>query len=166
MTKKRHPSQHSKATNDPLALTSVNLNNHSGGRRYRDLVLYYQERLGAEAFNKEDIRIKALSLIALTLELERALDGSIKGDGTSGKLIKSFGYDRNGQPTKFIYSQSDPYLIGHLTGQIATLVKSLGLETKVVPSKVVAPVSLNHNENGNGSAAPLKTPLFDEMILK
>ena len=119
------PSTLAASTNDPMALIKTNIARHRDARRWRDLMLHYQERLG-DRINEESVRGRVLALVNLTLELERLTDGLVAG--REGKLLRKGNYDRQGHPRTLIYERGDPHLVIHIAGQIQTLLKSLGLD--------------------------------------
>jgi hypothetical protein len=113
------------STNDPIALVKTNIARNADARRWCDLMLSYRERLGDRS-NEETVRVRVLALVNLTLELERLTDGLVAGQ--QAKLLRKSDYDRQGRPQTLVYERGDPHLLMHLTGQIQTLLKSLGLE--------------------------------------
>ncbi len=56
------------------------------GRRWRDLMLHHQERIGDVRMREESVRVRVLALVNATLELERLTDGLVAG--REGKLLK------------------------------------------------------------------------------
>ncbi len=112
-------------TNDLMAVLKTNIAKSADARRWRDLLLYYRERLG-DRINEEGVRVRVLALVNLTLELERLTDGVVAGRG--GRLLQKSHYDRQGHPRTLTYERGDPHLVIHIAGQIQTLLKSLGLD--------------------------------------
>ncbi len=76
----------SATTNDLMAVLKTNIAKSADARRWRDLLLYYRERLG-DRINEESVRVRVLALVNLTLELERLTDGLVAGK--HGKLIRN-----------------------------------------------------------------------------
>ena len=58
-------------TNDPIALVKINIARNADARRCRDLMLHYQVRIGEIRMRDESVRVRVLSLVNATLELER-----------------------------------------------------------------------------------------------
>lgn len=114
------------ATNDPIALVKANIARNADARRWRDLMLHYQNRIGDSRMREESVRVRVLALVNATLELERLTDGLVAGRG--GKLLRKSSYDNQGHPQKLVYERGDPHLLMHLTGIIQSLLKSLGLD--------------------------------------
>jgi len=122
-------------TNDPIALVKSNISSNADARRWRDLMLHYQHRIGDVRMRDESVRVRVLALVNTTLELERLTDGLVAG--RAAKLLKKSNYDSQGHPRTLIYERGDPHLLIHLTGQIQSLLKSLGLgkDPKPEPEK-------------------------------
>ena len=114
------------ATNDPIALVKTNIARNADARRWRDLMLHYQNRIGDVRMNEESVRVRVLALVNATLKLERLTDGLVAGRG--GKLLRKSTYDKQGYPQTLVYERGDPHLLMHLTGLIQSLLKSLGLD--------------------------------------
>ena len=114
-------SQKSVATNDIFALIHCPLIGQEA-RRWRDLVLYYYEKLGERMFD-EVIRLKVIMIVNLTLEIERQTDGVVSGK--KGRLVSA-----SGPPHKrvFIYRQGDPESMITQINTISSLLKQIGLE--------------------------------------
>jgi hypothetical protein len=113
-------------TNDPIALVKTNIARSRDARRWRDLMLHYQSRVGEVRIREEGVRVRVLALVNATLELERLTDGLIAGRGA--KLLEKRNYDSQGHPHTLVYERGDPHLLMHLTGIIQSLLKSLGLD--------------------------------------
>jgi hypothetical protein len=96
------------ATNDPIALIKTNIARNADARRWRDLMLHYQNRIGDTRFREESVRVRVLALVNATLELERLTDGLVAGHG--GKLLQKRNYDSQGHPRTLIYERGDPPL--------------------------------------------------------
>ena len=75
------------ATNDPIALVKTNIARNADARRWRDLMLHYQNRIGDVRMREESVRVRALALVNATLELDRLTDGLVAG--RTGKLLRS-----------------------------------------------------------------------------
>jgi len=115
----------SASTNDLMAVIKTNIAKSADARRWRDLLLYYRERLG-DRINEESVRVRVLALVNLTLELERLTDGLVAGN--QGKLIRKSGVAGPYGHQTLVYRQGDVHLVIHIAGQIQTLLKSLGLD--------------------------------------
>lgn len=78
-----------------------------------------------------------LALVNLTLELERITDGLVAG--RQGKLIRKSGVAGPYGHWTLMYRQGDAHLVIHISGQIQTLLKSLGLDKQIeaMQSRVV-----------------------------
>jgi len=129
-----HQESHQKAilaykaavTNDPVKLLGdIKINRSPEARRWRDLWNHYASRLGNRV-NGENVRVRLLALIDLTLELERMTPGVVAGE--QGKLVRKSNYSRSGVPTTFVYERGDPHVVIHVSAQILGLLKSLGLD--------------------------------------
>jgi hypothetical protein len=121
------------ATNDPIALIKTNIARNADARRWRDLMLHYQNRIGDVRMREESVRVRVLALVNATLELERLTDGLVAGRG--GKLLEKRNYDSQGHPHTLVYERGDPHLLMHLTGIIQSLLKSLGLDKEPKPDR-------------------------------
>jgi hypothetical protein len=113
------------ATNELMALVKTNIAKSADARRWRDLMLSYRDRLG-DRINQESVRVRVLALVNLTLELERITDGLVAG--RQGKLIRKSGVAGAYGHQTLMYRQGDAHLVIHISGQIQTLLKSLGLD--------------------------------------
>ena len=113
-------------TNNPVKLLGdIKINMSPGARRWRDLWNHYTSRLGNRV-NGENVRVRLLALIDLTLELERMTPGIVAGE--QGKLVRKSNYSRFGTPQTFIYERGDPHTVIHVSAQILGLLKSLDLD--------------------------------------
>jgi hypothetical protein len=122
----RTSSTRAAATNDPITLVKTNIARSADTRRWRDLMLHYQSRVGDVRMQDESVRVRVLALVNATLELERLTDGLVAGRGA--KLLEKRNYDSQGHPHTLVYERGDPHLLMHLTGLIQSLLKSLDLE--------------------------------------
>jgi hypothetical protein len=113
-------------TNDPIALVKTNIARNADARRWRALMLHYQNRIGDVRMREESVRVRVLALVNATLELERLTDGLVAGRGA--KLLQKRNYDSQGHPHTLVYERGDPHLLMHLTGIIQSLLKSLDLD--------------------------------------
>ncbi len=113
------------AANDPLKLLGVGKKNSPEARRFRDLYLFCKNQLGDRA-NLEHVRIQLLSLIQLTIHLERMVPGVVAG--TEGKLVRKSGSPNWHGGQTFVYERGEPHVVIHLSAQIQGLLKSLGLD--------------------------------------
>jgi hypothetical protein len=68
-------------TNDQIALVKTNIARNADARRWRDLILHYQNRVGDVRMREESVRVRVLALVNATLELERLTDGLVAGRG-------------------------------------------------------------------------------------
>ena len=50
-------------TNDPIALVKTNIARNADARRWRDLLLYYQKRIGDVRMRGESVRVRVLALV-------------------------------------------------------------------------------------------------------
>jgi len=113
-------------TNDPIKLLGdIKINMLPGARRWRDLWNHYASRLGNRV-NGENVRVRLLALIDLTLELERMTPGIVAGE--QGKLFRKSGRPRDFGGQIFVYERGDPHTVIHLSAQILGLLKSFGLD--------------------------------------
>jgi hypothetical protein len=58
------------AINDPIALVKTNIARNADARRWRDLMLHYQNRIGDVLMHEESVRVRVLALVNATLELD------------------------------------------------------------------------------------------------
>lgn len=111
----------SATTNDPFLLVKTSF---IGGeaRRWKDLMVFYRNKLGPK-FYDENVRVRVLQLVTLTIELERSIDGHVSG--TKGRLIS-----KSGTPDKqvLVYRQGDPESLITITNAINGLLRALGLD--------------------------------------
>ena len=113
-------------TNDSVKLLGdIKINMSPEARRWRDLWNHYASRLGNRV-NGENVRVRLLALIDLTMELERMTPGIVAGE--QGKLVRKSGRPRDFGGQTFVYERGDPHTVIHLSAQILGLLKSLGLD--------------------------------------
>lgn len=106
------------ATNDFMNLLGKGkVKKHSTEvRRFRDLYLFYKGQLGDRA-DLEYVRIQLLSLIQLSIQLERMTPAIVEG-----QKVKVLG-------DHTVYMRDDPHTIIHITAQIERLLLRLGLDS-------------------------------------
>ena len=99
-------------TNDPIALVKTNIGRNADARRWRDLMLHYQNRIGDVRMREESVRVRVLALVNATLELERLTEGLVAGRGAKVNGVLAMSYDLNGQ---FNRVRAEPPLDGELS---------------------------------------------------
>ena len=154
------------ASNDPIAFVKTNIARNADARRWRDLMLHYQNRIGDVRMNEESVRVRVLALVNATLELERLTDGLVAGRG--GKLLRKSTYDKQGYPQTLVYERGDPHLLMHLTGLIQSLLKSLVWTniTAATKSRMARQLGLNGHylESSRGQlSAGIEVPGFSDI---
>jgi hypothetical protein len=53
-------------TNDPIALVKTNIARNADARRWRDLMLHYQNRIGDVRMREESVTVRVLALVNAT----------------------------------------------------------------------------------------------------
>ncbi len=104
------------ATNDLLNLLDRGKKNSPKARRFRDLYLFYKGQLGDRA-DLEHVRIQLLSLIQLSIQLERMTPAVVEG-----LKVKVLG-------DHTVYMRDEPHTTIHITAQIERLLRRLGLNS-------------------------------------
>ncbi len=98
-------------------------------RRFRDLYSFYKGQLGDRA-DLEYVRIQLLSLIQLSIQLERMTPAIVEG-----QKVKVLG-------DHTVYMRDDPHTTIHITAQIERLLRRLGLDSASLKKK-------NHEQVGD-----------------
>ena len=105
-------------------ITDLTLSVGEGDEKQRFVAILadLKDRVGEKKWGRESVRSKCISIASLMIDLERDVNGQL--NGVTGKLVSTSGTTGRRVVT---YRQGDPERTIHVSAQISSLLKTLGL---------------------------------------